>query len=178
MELKNRIERMQNVSQSCPTLCDPTDCSPLGSSVRGILQARILEQVSPSPGYLTNLGIDPHLFHCRTILYRLSHQGSLKNTYIFIYTHTHIQQGYLSDSIVKNPPAKEMLFNSWVRKIRWRRNWQPTPVFVPGISHGQRSLLGQSPWGHRRVRHNLEINNIQQGKTVSFLPIQQGPLSS
>ena len=36
------------VAQSCPTLCDPTDCSPPGSSVRGILQARILEWVAMS----------------------------------------------------------------------------------------------------------------------------------
>ena len=36
-------------------------------------------------------------------------------------------------------------FNSWVRKIPWRRKWQPTPVFFPGKSHGQRSLAGYSP---------------------------------
>ena len=35
----------------------------------------------------------------------------------------------------------------WVRKILWRREWQPTPVFLPGESHGQRSLVGCSPWG-------------------------------
>ena len=35
----------------------------------------------------------------------------------------------------------------------WRRKWQPTPVFLPGESHGQRSLVGYTPWGHR-VRHN------------------------
>ena len=38
-------------------------------------------------------------------------------------------------------------FNPWVRKILWRRNWQPTPVFLPGKSRGQRSLKGYSPWG-------------------------------
>ena len=32
-------------------------------------------------------------------------------------------------------------------KIPWRREWQPTPVFSPGESHGQRSLVGYSPWG-------------------------------
>ena len=37
----------------------------------------------------------------------------------------------------------------WVRKIFWRRAWQPTPVFLPGKSHGQRSLTGYSPWGHK-----------------------------
>ena len=36
-------------------------------------------------------------------------------------------------------------FNTWVRKIPWRRKWQPTPVFSPGKSHGQRSLAGYSP---------------------------------
>ena len=63
--------------QSCPTLCDPMDCSLLGSSVHGILQASILEWVAfPSPGHLPNPGSNPDLPHCRRILYHLSHQGS------------------------------------------------------------------------------------------------------
>ena len=37
-------------------------------------------------------------------------------------------------------------FNPWVRKIPWRRKWLPTPVFLPGKSHGQRSLVGYSLW--------------------------------
>ena len=40
-------------------------------------------------------------------------------------------------------------FDPWVRKILWRRAWQATPVFLPGESHGQRSLVGYSPWGHK-----------------------------
>ena len=39
--------------------------------------------------------------------------------------------------------------NTWVGKIPWRRKWQPTPVFVSGKSHGERSLAGYSPWGHK-----------------------------
>ena len=48
-------------AQSCPTLCDPMDCSSPGSSVHRILQARILEQVAifPSPGDLPHPGIKP-----------------------------------------------------------------------------------------------------------------------
>ena len=46
-------------------------------------------------------------------------------------------------------------FNPWVRKIPWRRKWQPTPVFLPGESHGQGSLVGYSPQGHKRVGHDL-----------------------
>ena len=40
-------------------------------------------------------------------------------------------------------------FDPWVGKIPWRRAWQPTPVFLPGASHGQRSLAGYSPWGRK-----------------------------
>ena len=36
-------------------------------------------------------------------------------------------------------------FDPWVGKIPWRRKWQPTPVFLPGESHGQRSFVGYSP---------------------------------
>ena len=42
---------------------------------------------------------------------------------------------------------KTVVFHAWVGKIPWRRAWQPTPVFLPGESHGQRSLAGCSPWG-------------------------------
>ena len=40
-------------------------------------------------------------------------------------------------------------FNPWVRKIAWRRKWQPTPVFLPEKPQEQRSLAGYSPWGHK-----------------------------
>ena len=48
--------------------------------------------------------------------------------------------------MVKNPLAMQ---ETWVEKIPWRRKWQPTPVFLPGKFHGQRSLVGYSPWGHQ-----------------------------
>ena len=38
-------------------------------------------------------------------------------------------------------------FDPWLGKIPWRRAWQPAPVFLPGESHGQGSLVGYSPWG-------------------------------
>ena len=46
-------------------------------------------------------------------------------------------------------------FDPCVRKIPWRRKWLPTPVFLPGKSHGQRSLVGYSPWAHKSVGHSL-----------------------
>ena len=45
-------------------------------------------------------------------------------------------------------------FDAWVGKIPWRRKWQPTSVFLPGKSDGQRSLMGYSPRVYRRVRHD------------------------
>ena len=54
--------------------------------------------------------------------------------------------------VVKNMPANagdRHRFDPWVWKIPWRRKWQPTPVLLPGKSHGQRSLVGYSPWGRK-----------------------------
>ena len=55
--------------------------------------------------------------------------------------------------MVKNPPAKSG--DPWSRKTPWRRKWQPTPVFLPGKSHGQWNLVGSSPWGCKTVSHDL-----------------------
>ena len=72
------------ITQLCLTLCNPMDYSPPGSSVHGILQARIRSGLPfPSPGDLPNLrilltqGWNLALLHCRQILYHLSHQGFL-----------------------------------------------------------------------------------------------------
>ena len=54
--------------------------------------------------------------------------------------------------MVKNLPAvQEIQIQSWVRKIPWRREWQPTAVFLLGESHGQRSLAGYSLWDHKEL---------------------------
>ena len=45
-------------------------------------------------------------------------------------------------------------FYPWVGKIPWRRTWKPTPVFSPGKSHGQRSLAGYGPQGHKESDMN------------------------
>ena len=62
-------------------------------------------------------------------------------------------QGLLGGAVVKNPSArqcgrhKRQGFNPWVGTIPWRRKWQFTPVFLPGESHGRRSLAGSGLWG-------------------------------
>ena len=66
----------------------------------------------------------------------------------------YLYMGFPGGSVVKNPPAnagdaRAWGFNPWVGKILWRRKWQPSPVFLPGKSHGQRSLEGYCPQGHK-----------------------------
>ena len=60
----------------------------------------------------------------------------------------------------KNPPAnavdiKRCGFDPWVEKIPWRSAWQPTPVFLPGKSHGHRNLASYSPMGLQRVGYSI-----------------------
>ena len=47
--------------------------------------------------------------------------------------------------------CKRCEFDPWVGKIPWRKAWQPTPVFLPGESHGQRSLADYGPWDHKEL---------------------------
>ena len=64
--------------------------------------------------------------------------------------------------------CRRLGFNPWVRKVSWRRKWQPTTVFLPGRSHGQRGLGAYSPWGHKRVWHHL-ATKWQQKNTSTTL---------
>ena len=61
-------------------------------------------------------------------------------------------------------------FNPWVGKVFWRRKWQPIPVFLPGKSHGQRSLAGYSPWGCKEsdMTEQLSSSNMLS-ETTHFL---------
>ena len=57
-------------------------------------------------------------------------------------------------------------FDPWVRKIPWRRKWQPTPVLLPGKFHGWRCLVGYSPWGCKELDtterlHFLSLDTVQ-----------------
>ena len=72
------------VTQLCLTLCNPMDCSSPGSSVHGILQARILEWVTILQGIFPTQGSNLGLPHCRQILYRLSDKGNVTYTHILL----------------------------------------------------------------------------------------------
>ena len=57
-------------------------------------------------------------------------------------------------------PSRKCGFDPWVRKIPWK--WQSTAVLLPGKSHGQRSLVGCSPWGYKRVEQDSATEQQQQ----------------
>ena len=74
---------------------------------------------------------------------------------------------YLYHCIIFMPPrwcfgkesacqCRRCRFNPWVRRKPWRREWQPTPVFLPGESHGERSLAGATVHGGRKGSDTAE----------------------
>ena len=78
--------------------------------------------------------------------------------------------------MVKNLPANAEIqgrrFDPWVGKVPWRRKWQPTPVFLPGKSHGQMSLGGYCPWGHK------ESDTTERAHTHTHTHTHQGWFSA
>ena len=117
----------------CPTLCNPMDCSPPGSSVHEIFQARILEWVAICfSRESSNPGIEPGSPSLQADSLPTELQGK--------------------PMVVKRLPAiRRPGFDLWVEKIPWRSKWQPTPVSLPGKSHGQRRLVSCSPWGRKEL---------------------------
>ena len=87
-------------------------------------------------------------------------------------------QGLPGGLVVKNPPAmKETRAWSLGWGITWRRKWKPTAVFLPGRSHGWRSLVGYSPRGCKRVGHNLVTKQQHYGtNSHTFRGSRQHPL--
>ena len=67
-------------------------------------------------------------------------------------------------------PLEKILISISIRS--WRKKWQPTPIILPGKSHGQRSLAGYSPCSRKRVRHDL-VTKQQVFKKAEHL-LQEG----
>ena len=80
---------------------------------------------------------------------------TMKNNYfsLVLYWIIYFRKSILGGSVSKEfcLQCRRHRFDLWVGKIPWRKAWQPIPVFFPGESHGQRNLMGYSPWGHREL---------------------------
>ena len=86
-----------------------------------------------------------------------------------------LSQAYWLSSKESTCQCRRCGFDAWVGKIPWRRKWQLTPVFLPGKSHGQRSLAGYSPWGPEEWAGAAK----QQHRVLQFtkrpsVPVNQG----
>ena len=119
-----KVKSKSEVAQSCPTLRVPMDCSLPGSSIHGIFQARVLEWGAIAfSGYKLNKYKNPSSPWGNGVGMKIRPPSS---------------------SFPSKYSTPSFVYPSW---LAWRRKWQPTPVFLPGDSQGQRSLLGCRLWG-------------------------------
>ena len=105
----------------------------------------------PSPGDLPDPGIEP---------------GSPA---LEADTLTSAPPGKINLWLVRDNPRRRCRFDPWVGKISWEKGMATTPVFLPGEFHGQRSLLGYSPWESQREGHDWETNTHTRDNQFSSL---------
>ena len=134
-----KVKSESEVAQSCPTLSNPMDCSLSGSSVHGIFQAR--------KNFLT----------------------------IRILGNSHWHYFCHDQQILTNSLMQYAVINKECQDFRDRQNiklfagWHPSPGLLPGKSHGQRSLVGCSQWGHKesdtteRLHFHFSLSCIGKG---------------
>ena len=81
----------------------------------------------------------------------------------------------MAQTVKRLPAMQETRVRSWVGKILWRRKWQPTPVPLPRKFHGWRSLVGYTPWGSQRVRHNwaTSLSLCKEREEIYILCVKQ-----
>ena len=160
------LKKKSEVAQSCPTLCDPMDCSSPGSSIHGIFQARVLEWSGlpfPFPDDLPDPGIDsgspalladalpseppgiPDSSAGEESSCKAGDPGPIPGSGRSTGEGTGypLFLGFSCDSAGKESACKPG-FDPWVGKMPWRRERLPTPVFWPGEFHGL-----YSPCGHK-----------------------------
>ena len=95
----------------------------------------------------THTHVNAHGLRARTHTH--THTAASQVTRTHARTHTHPPGGTRGKAPAYQCKRQQMQVRSLGRKIPWRRAWQPTLEFLAGESHGQRSLVGYSPWGHK-----------------------------
>ena len=113
-----------------------------------------------------------HVNTCRYIIWTFKYNKYLAYVCIlFVFKHVYARASLVAQ-IVKNLPAvQETQVWSLGLEDPWRRKWQPTPGFLPGEPHGQRSLVGYSPWSCK------ESDTTEQLSTHTFMCVYGGMLS-
>ena len=130
------------VAQSCLTLCDPMDCS-----MPDFIVHHQLPELTQTHVHLVGdvIQLSHPLLSPSSLTFNLSqNQGLFK-----LVSSSHKDFPGASDCKSICLQCGRPGFDLWVGKIPCRRKWQSTPELLPGKSHGQRSLVGYSPWGHK-----------------------------
>ena len=137
-----------SVAQSCLSLYDPMDCRTPGllfiANSQSLLKLMSIELVMPSN----------HLILCHPLLLLPSifiYVCIYIHIYIYILrNHLAVHMKHCGSTIFQVEKAEHYLVPIMWEKVPimgGRKQWHPTPVFLPGKSHGRRSLVGCSPWG-------------------------------
>ena len=109
-------------------------------------------------GIFPTQGPNLHLLHCRCILYPLGSPLNIVNIFYFLFICISILLIY---SVVLIPGIQRSMEKGTMEKELWRREWQPTPVFMPGEFHEQRNNNGlYRPWGHRESDMTEQLTPI------------------
>ena len=146
------------------TYCSPCQqCSPRNLCMFKYIWCVLQDLIKvPLPSYQNSF----QFLSSQRFLPPLNFWGNFCSQYIIyccLYTLTGAPRGHSSKESVCNAwdVGSRCRFNPWVRKIPWRRKWQPTPVFLTGKFHGRRSVEGYSPWNHKSIFHtsNGEFNS-------------------
>ena len=140
------VMKWREIAQSCLTLCNPMDCS-LPGSIHEIFQARILEWLAISFSRGSSRPRDRtqvSLIAGRRFTVWATREARVNKKAVFKFT---VPGGSEVKASAWN--AGRPGFAPWVGKIPWRRKWQPTPVPLPGESHGGRSLVGYRLWDRK-----------------------------
>ena len=144
-----------SVTELCPTLCDPMDCSTPGSSV--LHYSRVCSNSCPLSRWCyltTSSSAAPFSFCCQSFPALGSNRALTTEKAMAPHSSTLAWKIPWTEE-----PGRLQSMGSlrvrldWVTSLslfsfmHWRRKWQPTPVFLPGESQGRGSLVGGRPWG-------------------------------
>ena len=105
----------------------------------------------------TQLATSFYQFNLLEIIF-MHTKSTEKSTYVLIYIYVSYTSSPMAQTVKNLPEMQETQVHPWVGKIPWKRKWQPTRVFLPGESHGRRSLVGCSPQGPKEWDSTERLN--------------------
>ena len=137
--------RAEDCWQSSNVVCTLASLPQVGSPPVGFL----LHSLSPAPRtfqvYLDALESKPNKGKFVVPRFTYCHRTCLSPPWLQLKWYSSLVAQMVKNQLACGRPA----FNPYIRKSPWRREWLPTPVFLPEEFYGQRSLVGYSPWGHK-----------------------------